>query len=288
MPMGTRGFAVAVLCVGAVLVWTEPVRADRSQSFTGNTTGAPTFNRPIEDGTGGFAPFQVHYQAQRFRLLGDALCVINGTQAYDGYLHLYRSPFNPASPLANLIDGDDDGELAQGSSRIPHDVSVSNLALTAGSYVLVTSGFDPAGEGSFQNFVSCNGDVQPLHGFTTSFLSDIPLQQQVWLNDRFVVAIDQVSNHPSDGIATPVRFGSKDSAFFWFYNDTNFEVLVKVLDACQINGHWWVFLAGTTNQAHRVLVGDSMTGQVKAYSRSLGPPAPAVTDTLTPFPCPAP
>jgi hypothetical protein len=140
----------------------------------------------------------------------------------------------------------------------------------------------------FQNFVSCNGDVQPTHGLPSLSFPEIPLEKQVWLHDRFVVAIDGVSNHPGDGIATPVRFGSQDSAFFWFYNDTNIEVLLKVLNACDFNGHWWVFLAGTTNQAHRVLVADTTTQQVKIYNRALGPPAPAVTDTLTPFPCPSP
>jgi hypothetical protein len=284
--MSMRFSGVALLCAGAILVSPEPVRADRSQSFTGNTKGSPDyFNRPVGDGTGGLNGKVLPYHAQSFRLLADASCVIYSTQDYDGYLFLYRT-FNHKEPLADLIDGDDDAELGSGTSRIPHDLNVASIALEAGNYVLVNSGYTFSDEGAFQNFVSCNGDVQPLHGSSLYGFAGIPFQQQVWLHNRFVVAIDQVSNHPGNGIATPVRFGSSDSAFFWFYNDTNFEVQIKVLDGCAINGHWWVFFAGTTNQAHRVRVADSLWNQIETYTRVLGPPAPAITDITTAFRCP--
>ena len=280
---------VAVLYAVAVLTSAASVRADRAQTFVGDNTGAPIWNnRPNGDGTGGTLGSTVRYRTQGFRLQSPTTCVINSTQDHDGYLFLYRAPFNPATPFVNLVDGDDDGELGQGSSRIPHDLATDGIALASGNYVLVNTGFNITDVGLFQNFVSCDGDVQPIHGLPSLSFPGIPPEKQVWLHDRFVVAIDGISNHAGDGIATPVRFGSQDSAFFWFYKDTNFEVLLKVLNACGLNGHWWVFIAGTTNQAHRVMVGDTTTQQVKTYTRALGPAAPAVNDTLTPFPCPLP
>ena len=128
--------------------------------------------------------------------------------------------------------------------------------------------------------------VQPAHGYCGISFVGIPQEQQVCLQDRFLVAIDQITNHATDGIGTPVRFGSTDSAFFWFYNDSNFEVLLKVLNGCGINNHWWVFFAGTTNQGYRVRVADALTLQVKAYLRPLGPASLTETDTSAFATCP--
>jgi hypothetical protein len=275
----------AALWAVAVMAGTGSIRADRFQTFTGNTAGGPTFARPNDAGNA-VSGSVVSYHALSFSLLGTDACVIHSTQNFDGILYLYQSGFNPGSPLTNLVDFDDDAELGQGTSRIPHDLNSLSVGLMTGHYILVVAGYNGTQAGGFEIFVSCNNGVQPLHGYAPGNFQGIPLEKQVWLHDRFVVAIDSVSNHAGDGIATPVRFGSKDSAFFWFYNDTNFEVLIKVLNACQINHHWWIFFAGTTNQAHRVLVGDTTTGQVHSFTRVLGPPSPAETLTVTSFPCP--
>ena len=268
-------FAAASLVAGVA-------SADRFQSFAGNTVGAPTFHRPDEAGPLTSTDL-VHYRTQVFQLLTTSSCTIYSAQDYDGYLHLYRSSFNPASPLTNLVDGDDDAELGVGTSRIPNNLNTDSISLAAGVYILVTSGFSDSSAGSFQNFIQCDGDVQPLH--SACYFVGYPREQQVCLQDRFAVKIDQISNHPTDGRGTPVRFGSTDSAFFWFYNDKNFEVMVKVLNGCALNGHWWVFFAGTTNQAFRLQVGDAGSGHVNTYNRFLGPASPAETDTEA-FPCP--
>jgi len=274
-----KAFALAVGCLFLGVV---PSLADTFQSFAGNNIGAPTFNRPIGAGPG-LSGQIVHYSAQRFVLTADTNCTIYSTQNYDGYLHLYQGSFNPASPATNLIDGDDDGELGVGTSRIPRDLDVNSVALTEGFYTLVNSGFFPTSEGSFQMHVQCNGDVQPIP--STCYFGGYPRDQQLCLNDRFGVKIDNVTNHPGDGHGTPVRFASKDSAFFWFYGDTNYEVVVKVLYGCPVNGHWWVYIAGLTDQGHRIQVGDVTDGTIRTYTRTLGPPAPAITD-VNAFDCP--
>lgn len=282
--MRSRVLPLLLLTLCVVLATAGPAAADGFQTFSGNTAGGPTFNRPAGAGPG-LSGAMVRYRAQSFRLDGPSDCLIYGSQDYDGYLHLYQGSFNPANPLNNLVDGDDDGELGIGSSRIPHDfVNDNEISLAGGGYVLVTSGFGAGSQGSYQNFIQCRTQ-QPYSGCGT-FFAGIPADQQVCLADRFVVAIDQISNHPTDGFGTPVRFGSTDSGFFWFFNSKNFEVLIKVLNGCPVNGHWWVFFAGTTNQAHRIRVVDLQTLQIKTYIRGLGPPSPAETDTLAFSTCP--
>jgi hypothetical protein len=274
------------LGVALVLLW--PVAAlgqngDFYQTFSGANNGGPTFNRPTEScaATG----TSVRYQAQTFYLASASNCYIVSGQVYDGYIHLYQGGFNPANPTANCIEGDDDGELGVGTSRFPHDLSLPYRNLPAGLYTLVTSAFSGTSGlnsvGSFENTIHCES-AQPVQG--SCFFIATPRDQQTCHVDRFAVRITGISNHPTDGVGTPVRFGSSDSAIFWFYNDRNFEVMLKVLNGCAINGNYWVFIGALTNQAYSVQVGDAISQQVNTYSNTLGTRAAAVADTHA-FPC---
>ena len=83
-----------------------------------------------------------------------------------------------------------------------------------------------------------------------------------------------------------VPFGSDDSGLFYFFNPDNWELLVKVLDGCGVNGHWWVFFAATTNVEFELRVTDTSTGEVVPYANPLGHRADAVTDTAAFATCP--
>lgn len=48
-----------------------------------------------------------------------------------------------------------------------------------------------------------------------------------------------------------------DSGYFWFFEEDNVEVVVKVLDGCSANGMSWVFAAGLTNAETRLTVTDT-------------------------------
>lgn len=87
------------------------------------------------------------------------------------------------------------------------------------------------------------------------------------------------------GTAQTVPGSSALSGNLWFFRAPNWEVLVKTLDGCQTNGHYWVFLAGATNVAWQVTVTHTATGESKVYSHPMGPPSPATIDTRA-FPCP--
>ena len=50
------------------------------------------------------------------------------------------------------------------------------------------------------------------------------------------------------------------SGDFWFFEPANIELVVKVLDGCSINGHWWVFAAGLTDVAVTMTVRDLRAG----------------------------
>ena len=63
-----------------------------------------------------------------------------------------------------------------------------------------------------------------------------------------------------------VRLGS-DSGYFWFFDPTNPEIFVKVLDACVAPfERYWVFAAGLTDVETRLTVVDSATWKDSALS----------------------
>ena len=62
--------------------------------------------------------------------------------------------------------------------------------------------------------------------------------------------------------------------------------MVKVLDGCGVNGHYWVFAAATTNVEYTLRVEDTATGHVRRYENPLGVSSPAVTDTMAFAGCP--
>ena len=69
-------------------------------------------------------------------------------------------------------------------------------------------------------------------------------------------------------------------------NPANWEMLVKVLDGCDVNDRWWVFYATTTDVGFTLRVRDTATGEVRDYPNPLGHRADAVTDTSAFDTCP--
>lgn len=275
-----RSFAAVFGALFAVAAMTA---ADGGQYYFGATnSGSPTFFRPVGSGPGQSAS-AVHYQVQTFELANATRCFFYGQQDYDGYLHLYEGSFNSASPLTNLVAGDDDADLGVGTSQL------EDLNLSAGSYVLVNSAFNSGAFGNFSTAIHCEDETPPLgapcNGFT---VTGVPNENIVCLNNRFIVAVDSVTNSGQAGLGVPVRVASNDSGIFWFYSPTNIELIVKVLNGCGVNNRWWVFGAALTNQGYRLLIGDTENPGLglKAYSNSFGNQAPAITDVNAFATCP--
>jgi hypothetical protein len=87
------------------------------------------------------------------------------------------------------------------------------------------------------------------------------------------------------GNGTAVQL-SGDTGYFWFFQASNLEMVVKVLDACAINSHKWVFGGGLTNVAVTVTVIDTQTGAVKVYNNPQSTPFQPIQDVLAFSTCP--
>ena len=77
-----------------------------------------------------------------------------------------------------------------------------------------------------------------------------------------------------------------DTGYLWFFEEDNVEVVIKVLDACALNGRYWVFAAGLTDVRVALTVTDATTGLSREYVNPLGIPFALINDTQS-FPCDA-
>jgi hypothetical protein len=78
--------------------------------------------------------------------------------------------------------------------------------------------------------------------------------------------------------------GVTQGGLFWIGSPTNPEVLLKVLNACGVNNHYWVFYSAGTNQGLEVTVRDTATNRTWTRTNQNGTLAAPVADTVA-FPC---
>ncbi|HKI85447.1 MAG TPA: hypothetical protein VKA53_01755, partial [Thermoanaerobaculia bacterium] len=71
---------------------------------------------------------------------------------------------------------------------------------------------------------------------------------------------------------------------FWFFDKTNPEMLIKVLDACGLSGHYWVFYSAGTSVGLTARVVDTVNHLANTYTNDDKSQAPALLDQQA-FPC---
>lgn len=99
-------------------------------------------------------------------------------------------------------------------------------------------------------------------------------------SDRFKVTVTfRTAAGQTASAAQGVRL-TPDTGYFWFFNQENVEVTIKVLNACSGNNpRYWVFLSGMTNLEVTLTVTDTATGQTKTYTNPLRRTFQTVLDT---------
>ncbi|HEV2845032.1 MAG TPA: vanadium-dependent haloperoxidase [Thermoanaerobaculia bacterium] len=69
-----------------------------------------------------------------------------------------------------------------------------------------------------------------------------------------------------------------DSGQFFFFDDDNLELVVKVLNGCGVNQQYWVFASGLTDVEVLLTVTDTETGHSRQYFNPLGTTFAPVAD----------
>jgi FG-GAP repeat len=110
---------------------------------------------------------------------------------------------------------------------------------------------------------------------TTLCLDDQPGDQRWQIGATFATGASGGPAHTIELAGLGVAHGG----LFWFFDGTNPEVLLKVLDGCAVNQHFWVFSSATTNVGFTVTVTDTRGGRAKVYTNQNGTAAKPIQDT---------
>ncbi len=121
--------------------------------------------------------------------------------------------------------------------------------------------------------------VQPLRGERLPFAGGSAAAQgesscstdavTLCLDGRFAVEVDWTDFDGGSGTGVPSPITS-DTGAFWFFDEENLELMVKVLDARAINGHYWVFYGALSNVGYTLRVTDTATGEAVTYENPSG------------------
>ncbi|HSG40144.1 MAG TPA: hypothetical protein VLE27_10945, partial [Thermoanaerobaculia bacterium] len=61
-----------------------------------------------------------------------------------------------------------------------------------------------------------------------------------------------------------------DTGAFWFFDSRNIELMIKVLDARPVNGHFWIYYGALSDVRYKITVTDTLTGEKKTYENAPG------------------
>jgi phospholipase C len=98
-------------------------------------------------------------------------------------------------------------------------------------------------------------------------------------NNRFQVIAQWSTPAGQNGGGHAVAQNGGDTGYFWFFSNTNVEMVVKVLDACSFSNSFWFFAGGLTNVQVTITVTDTVTGAFKTYSNPQSTPFQPIQDT---------
>jgi hypothetical protein len=136
-----------------------------------------------------------------------------------------------------------------------------------------------------------SADANPYHAFgirvdpQLATTNCVPSTTAMCLQEqRFAIAASYQAGSSGSGAAATVPL-TVDSGYLWFFDASNIEAIVKVIDGCALNQHYWVFAGGLTNVDTTLTVTDTQTGAMKTYVNPQGTPFAPLQDTSA-FPCP--
>lgn len=139
----------------ALIVCASTAASAATVTFTGDTTGAPTWNRTL----GGAPPTglsavgtAVRFVVTPFQVSMNGSYLLQNSSVHDSYLHLYHTAFSPLGQFTNVIAADDDA--GPGS-----DSQFSSNLLAGTSYFAVSSGFANTDFGRFSLTISGPGNI---------------------------------------------------------------------------------------------------------------------------------
>ncbi|HEX6899834.1 MAG TPA: hypothetical protein VF789_08975 [Thermoanaerobaculia bacterium] len=86
---------------------------------------------------------------------------------------------------------------------------------------------------------------------------------------RFAARVAWRKRSGEEGTGKPLAL-SKDTGSFWFFGPDNLELMVKMIDGQEVNGHFWVYSGALSDVEYTLTVRDTVTGAEKSYRNPQG------------------
>lgn len=164
--MATIRSALAALALLFALA--PPAQAD-ILTITGNTTGAPVWNRLTEDLADlSLVGTAVTYHVTALRVSVDGFYTFLTTADFDSFVFMYEYSFNPAAPFTNAIGANDDLFTTTTSGFV-------GPMFSGVDYFLVTTGYSNADYGNYSTTIGGPGHVALIPEPSTWMMSALGL-----------------------------------------------------------------------------------------------------------------
>jgi hypothetical protein len=230
----------------------------------------PRFSSGLHGDDAAYAPFWRALQE------GGADVVLNGhDHEYERFaLQDAAGAPDAARGLREFVVGTGGKELrpfarlsANSVRRLAHDFGVLRLRLRPGGYdwQFVTEQGTVADAGS----APCRGSEAE--------------SSLVLVDGRFRVSATWRSGG-AQGEARPGPEATPSAGVLWFFDPSNWELLVKVIDGCALNGHYWLFASATTNVGFTLEAVDGHSGREYRLEQAPDAVMKPLQDTSA-FPC---
>lgn len=170
------------------------------------------------------------------------------------------------------------GDPASGGNDTSAAQNPTHVFAAAGSYDVSLTATNASGSNATQKSitVSAGGPIPCVADAHTLCLN----------NGRFAVTTrwTRPDNTTGRGNAIPL---TGDAGYFWFFDASNIEAVVKVLNGCGLDAAYWVFAAGLTNVQVDLQAIDTQTGIVYDKQNPQGNAFVPIQDTHAfPSSCP--
>ncbi len=131
-------------------------------------------------------------------------------------------------------------------------------------------------------------------GVTTIMLNEAeytdcePMASQIAFEHGFTVSMCVEYQKDGETVKEDAKdYGleSRESGILYFFDRDNAEVLVKVLDACLVNQHRWVFVAPVTDLAFNLYIEEAATQKIWEHRNPKGGQTASTKSDVAAFPC---
>ncbi len=194
---------------------------------------------------------------------GQQIAVSLASANFDTYLIIEDENGNP------VIQDDDSGGGTNSQ--------VSFTAPTTGTYFAVASSHAVNQVGTYSLTLGCSAAAPSTCTPTSTTLC-------LGAGNRFQVTA-RYSTPQQAGAAQVVKL-TDDTGYLWFFSASNVETVLKVLDGCSLNSHYWFFAGGLTNVFTQITVTDTSTGFIRLYTNPQNEAFQPIQDTSSLPNCP--